>query len=118
MSTPNVFVKVGTTMARVRPENAETVRAALVKASKVPTPKQARARALMGGCGREYPRFVEGTSVEKYVIDYNVLNAKNFLYVPAHTARKAAEESAADFFQPLSTHPMFTPSGEVLEETI
>lgn len=113
-----MIIQVGTTRATVKPENAEARRAALVKASKVPTTKQANARALMGGCGREYPKFVEGTSVEQYVIDYNVLNAKNFLYWPAHTARKAAEKSAAEFFQPLSALPMFTPPGEVLEETI
>ena len=119
MSTANVFVKVGTTLARVKPENVESVRLQMERASKVPTPKQARARALMGGVTRKYPRFKEGATAEQYAVDYYALNAEQF---KGHTVdrirRDAATEMVKGFFQPLSTVSMFTPSGEVLEETI
>ena len=124
MSAPNVFVKVGTTMARVRPENRERIEAALVKASKIPTAKQARANALRGGVSRKYPKFTEGMCAADYVRQFTMLNARQtgggirsgpFLSM---YDIKREEEAMAAFFQPLSVAPQFAQSGEVIEEVM
>ena len=117
MSTPNVFVKVGTTLAKVKPENTGKYQLLLERASKIKSPKQFRAAVNATKCLRSYPRFVEGTSVEQYVIDYFALN--NYTLQGSCLAsglRAQARGLTGAVFQPLSTLPMFAQSGEVLEE--
>lgn len=113
-------IRVGKEMYVIKDDRSEADLMALrAKASKVPTVKQARARALTGGCRREYPRFVEGTSVEQYVTDYYALNTEAFRgWTSASLRRGDARELVNDFFQPLSTLPMFTPDDSVVEETL
>ena len=124
MSTDKAIVKVGTTTARVNPENVESIRLQLERASKVPTVKAARAAALKGGIRRKYPKFTEGMSTSMYVRQYSMLNTRQTGYgIQRGSFLSAADltrEDAAikEFFHPLSTLPMFTPSGEVVEETI
>jgi hypothetical protein len=122
MTTPNVFVKVGTTMARVKAENVEATRLLLERASKIPTVKQAHAKALKGGVSRKYPKHQPGQSTARYVRDFHMLNARttgfgiqrgSFLSV---TDILREEAHIKDFFEPLSTLPQFAQSGEVIEE--
>ena len=124
-----VAVKVGSTLAWVRPENAEVRKAELERASKVPTVKAARAAALKGGVTRRYPKFKEGMTVAEYTRQYTMLNARQsgsgimtgtFL---AGSDILREQGWIANFFQPLSTRPlstrpMFTPDDTVVEEII
>lgn len=124
MSTANVSIRVGTTTAWVKPEHYDATIVALHKASKIPTVKQARAAALRGGISRKYPKFTEGMTPADYAQQYTMLNARQ----SGHGIQRGQFLSGADvlreqawildFYQPLSTLPMFTPSDEVLEETI
>jgi hypothetical protein len=122
MTTPNVFVKVGTTMARVKPEHVEATRLLLERASKIPTPKQAHAKALKGGVSRKYPKFEAGQSTARYVREFHMLNARmtggSIVYGPRLSVTDILREEAhiKDFFEPLSTLPQFAQSDEVIEE--
>lgn len=106
------------------PVRAVILLAQLEKASKTPTAKQAQARALMGGVTRRYPKFKDGMPVAEYTEQYAMLNARmsghGIRRGPFLTGEDVMREKSwvANFFEPLSTLPMFTPSGEVLEESI
>ena len=113
-----VQIQVGSCEALVCPENVEAYTLALQAASKVPTVRQARAKALMGGVSRKYPKFKDGMSTAEYVRAFAMLNTTQrgqFLSV-ADIARE--EKAIAAFFAPLSTTPQFAPSDEVLEEVL
>lgn len=120
-----MFIKHATcTVSTKDPVRAVILLAQLEKASKVPTPKAARAQALKGGGTRKYPKFKDGMTVAEYARQYAMLNART----SGHGIQSGAFLSGADvlreqgwianFYEPLSTLPMFTPSSEVLEETI
>lgn len=110
MTTANVFVKVGTTLARVKPEHRERIEAELVKASKVRTPKQHQAARMAVKCSRNYPKFKDGMSTADYVLAYEGQNTLRSL--------SGSYTSGASFFQPLSTAPQFALPGEVIEEVV
>lgn len=107
MSTPNVFVKVGTTMAKVQPVRAVLVKHQLEQASKVKTAQQFRAALQRRKDGREYPKHTPGMSTEQYVKAYLVANRNLGL-----------AGQAEDFFEPLSTNPQYTPLFDGVEESI
>ena len=119
-----VQIQVGSCEALVCPENVEAYTLALQAASKVPTVRQARAKALMGGVSRKYPKFKDGMSTAEYVRAFAMLNTTQtghgiqrgqFLSV-ADIARE--ENRIKDFFEPLSTLPQFASSDEVSEEAL
>lgn len=124
MSTPNVFIKVGTTMAKVHPDRYTLVKHQLERASKLPTLKQARAAALKGGVSRKYPKFTDGMTVAEYVRQHTMLNARTTGY----GIRSGSFLSGADvlreqgwiagFFEPLSTAPQYAQVDETIEEEI
>ena len=97
---------------------------AMVDADKVPTCKQARARALMGGVSRQYPKFKNGMSTAEYVRQFAMLNAHQsgggVVYGRALSTYDIAREVnwIKDFFEPLSTLPQFAKTGEVIEEVM
>lgn len=90
-------------------------------------PAIAKAEASLKARKRKYPKFVEGSSAKDYVNEYYLLNAMRWVptsfgiqrgaYTDLHERVKLRSQVEA-FFQPLSTLPMFTPSGEVVEETL
>ena len=96
-----VSVKVGTTTAWVRPENVVARTAALVKASKVPSFKQARGKVMRTGSTRQYPMFMPGMSVSTYVMQYCMLNL-----AVTHGRYGEAQGYVEGFFEPLSKKPM------------
>lgn len=118
MSTANVFVKVGTTTARVHPENREKTQLLLERASKIKSPKQFRAALNAIKCGRNYPKFKEGMSTADYVLSYYDQNYNIGLghFSESRTFRGKAAETVQDFFEPLSTSPQFAQVDETVEE--
>ena len=104
---------------------------------KIPTAKQARARALTGGVARVYPKHQPGMSTAEYVAEYYARNRPPFAGTSGYldgtleryravaereyrseTSRKFADGVIAEFFQPLATGPQFARSGEVIEEVL
>jgi hypothetical protein len=87
----------------------------------------AKAEAKLKARRRNYPKFHEGMSPAEYVQYYYALNSMRWVPTAfgiqrgAYTAGLQYEQlhkQVVAFFQPLPTLPMFTPSAEVLEETI
>lgn len=114
MSTANVFVKVGTTVARVHPENREKTQLLLERANKIKTPKQFRAALNATKCVRQYPKHKDGQSTKRYVEQYYTFNANAF-----GGAYADSKELVADFFAPLSNDDQYAITGpEVIEEAI
>ena len=126
MTTPNVFVKVGTTMAKVQPVRAALVKHQLEQASKVKTAKQFRAALQRCKDKREYPRFVEGQSTEQYVQAYWALNGSAMglasQWVNRNTVRRPLDGEVQrlinGLYEPLSTNPQYTPLFDGVEESI
>lgn len=120
MTTPNVFVKVGTTMAKVQPARAALVKHQLEQASKVKSAKQFRAAIQRCKDKREYPAHRPGMSTAQYVKAYYSANA-NVLggwVSSVRMANERATETLLDFFQPLSTTPQFAQADLTTEESI
>lgn len=120
MTTLNVFVKVGTTMAKVQPVRAVLVKHQLEQASKVKSAKQFRAALQRCKDKREYPPHRPGMSTARYVKAYYSANANVFggWVADVRMANERATESLLDFFQPLSTNPQFAQDDTVTEESI
>lgn len=120
MSAPNVFVKVGTTMAKVHPENVDSIRLQLTRASRVPTAKQVQASAMRRKDPRKYPGFAEGATTESYVIAYYAANADRLgPYAFSGKVRsELATQMVVDFFEQLSTNPQFAQADEAIEEVL
>lgn len=108
------LVRMGTFRAVVRTDKVATFNLLIERASQVPTLRAARAKALRGGIGRRYPKFKAGMSPRDYVEAYYQANSLTGLTRNAETVHQGVK----DFFEPLSTLPMFSPPGEVLEEVL
>jgi hypothetical protein len=116
MSHPhaNVFVKVGTTMAKVHPENREKTQLLLERASKIPSVKQFRAAQMRRRDTRVYPKHLDGQSTRRYVEQYYAANASILGGMYADP-----KEQVADFFWPLSNDEQYAITGpEAIEEEI
>lgn len=126
MTTPNVFVKVGTTMAKVHPDRRVLVKYQLEQASKIKSVKVFRSSVMRKTDKRDYPRFIEGGSTADYVERYWSLNAARFgavtEYNPRlkHSVLKAGEAAriVADLYEPLGTSPQYTPIFDGVEEPL
>ena len=114
-------IRIGTQMYVIKGDRSEAdLKTLIAKASKIRSPKQQRAALNAVKCGRNYPKFKEGDSVKQYVDKYYDANFGIGLgrFSDAHTFRGQAEAAVRDFFQPLSTAPQYSQSGEVIEEVL
>jgi hypothetical protein len=121
MSQANAFVKVGTTLARVKPENVEATCLLLERASKVRSPKQFRANLTRRLEKRKYPKHLDGESTQRYVEEYFARNGAVFGLPMGHVnfvRRHIRETGFLDFFEPLSEQPQFAQDGIHVEETV
>ena len=117
-------------------ERAQALKAAM-DAIKTPTAKQFRARALMGGVQRVYPKHRAGQSTAEYVREYFARNRAPFAGTLGYldgtleryravaekehrskTSLEFADRVIADFFQPLSTDDQYATTGDVLHEVM
>ncbi len=115
-------VKIGTTTYKVKDDlgREEAIMLLDARARVIPSPKRFQAWVASRKDPRDFPHFTPGDSVEKYVTDYYVLNQERLtgsIYGNASLKSKAATELITKFFEPLSTLPMFAPSGDAIEET-
>ena len=87
----------------------------------------AKAEASLKARRRVYPKFKDGMTPSEYVHQFYGANAMR--WVPTSFGiQRGAYTASADFeilrrevnafFQPLSTLPMFAPTGEVIEEVL
>ncbi len=95
----------------------------LAKANKLPSVKQARAKANAGDVRRKFPRFVQGISTADYAASYYRLNAAYFVtWVEAASLAHHTQEGCRlvdNFFEPLNRAPSAVLVGEeVVEEII
>jgi len=126
MTTPNVFVKVGTTMAKVQPHRQVLVKYQLEQASKIKSVKAFRSALMRKADKREYPRFIEGQTTEQYVEAYWELNGRA-MGLATHWHPKGPSKPLEGEVQrlinglyelPLGTNPQSTPLFDGVEEPI
>ncbi len=111
-------IHIGSTTLRCKPENEDVMRAAIEKASRIPTPRSVNAKFANRRDSRKYPAFAEGMSTAEYVREFYVLNAAPPYGGISKLMRDEAHGQVAKLFEPLSKSRQFSQPEQSVEEDL